>query len=492
MSKLTGVEKPGAHHYMGVPMMFHRPSPARWPRFAGLAAAIALLGLAAAPTAAPAQMSRAEKVAVMDSIAESPVVEGRVAGLAVAVIHGSDTLLMKSYGKADLEWNVPMSTDAVFEIGSVTKQFTAAAVLKLRDEGKLDLDADLTDYLPDYPTQGHRIPVRRLLDHTSGIKGATEMAAFREIMTRELPRDSLVTLIAAEPFDFPPGEALIYNNSAYILLGLIIEKVSRMSYEDYVEEALFAELGMHRSSYCSNTEVVPRRAHGYRLTNEGLARASYLNHTWPYAAGSLCSTIGDLVTWLRALHGGRVLPEASYQDMITPGRLEDGTPLRYAMGLARTPDPRGRPAIHHGGAISSGFRSDTRYYPDDDLLVVMLVNTVGNLSPAALSTELVDVLLPRVQFERRSFEGDVASLVGTYSGPARGRELSVRVTITGAGLAATPDGGRQAPLAWVEGWTFRLGAIRIVTFEREGGDGPATVMRLDGGGSHYVLRRQPG
>ncbi len=471
-------------------MMFRRSSAALWPAFAGLAATIALTALAATPVAA--QMSRAEKIAVMDSIAESPVVEGRIAGLAVAVVHGSDTLLFKSYGKADLEWDVPMTVDAVFEIGSVTKQFTAAAVLKLRDDGKLDLGADMTEYLPDFQTQGHRIPVRRLLDHTSGMKGATEMASFRELMTTEHPRDSLLTLIGAEPFDFSPGQALIYNNSAYLLLGHIIAKVSGMSYEEYVEKELFAELGMHRSSYCSNTEVVPRRAHGYRLTEEGLARGSYTNHLWPYAAGSLCSTVGDLVKWLQALHGGQVLPEASYQDMITPVPLDDGTPVRYAMGLARTPDARGRPAIHHGGSIGTGFRADTRYYPDEDLLVVMLVNTAGNLNPAALSTELVDVLLPRVQIERRSFEGDVASLVGTYSGPARGRELSVRVTMTGAGLAATPDGGRTAPLAWVEGWTFRLGPVQIVTFERDGSDGPASVMRLDGGASHYVLRRQPG
>jgi CubicO group peptidase (beta-lactamase class C family) len=462
--------------------------PARWSALAALAAATALLAVAA-PQAA-AQMSRAERIAVMDSIAGSPVLEGRVAGLAVAVVQGSDTLLFKSYGKADLEWDVPMPVDAVFEIGSVTKQFTAAAAVRLRDEGKLDLDADLTDYLSDFPTQGHRIPVRRLLDHTSGMKGATEIAGFRALRGQDLPRDSAVSLIAAEPFDFAPGEALIYNNSGYILLGHIIEQVSGMSYEEYVEKELFARLGMHRSSYCSNTEVVPRRARGYQLTADGLMRREHVSHVWPYSAGSLCSTTGDLVTWLHALHGGRLLAEASYQDMITPVPLNDGTPVRYAMGLVRTPDTRGRPAIHHGGAIS-GFLSETRYYPDDDLVVVMLVNTTGNLSPAALATELVDVLLPRVPIERRRFEGDAEPLVGTYAGRARGQQLSVTVTRTADGLAAALAGGRQAPLFWVGGWTFGLGPIQTVTFARERGDGPATVMRLDGGGSHYVLRRQP-
>jgi CubicO group peptidase (beta-lactamase class C family) len=240
-----------------------------------LVTTISFVALTASPTAA--QMSRAEKLAVMDSIAESPLIEGRIAGLAVAVIQGSDTLMMKAYGEADMEWDVPMTTDAVFEIGSVTKQFTAAAIMKLRDEGKVDLDADLTDYLPDFPTQDHRIPVRRLLDHTSGIKGATEIAGFRAIRGQDLPRDSVLTLIAAEPFDFPPGEALIYNNSAYILLGHIIEAVSGKTYEEYVEEELFADLGMTRSSYCSNSEVVERRAHGYRpaVWRRGNTRAMF-------------------------------------------------------------------------------------------------------------------------------------------------------------------------------------------------------------------------
>jgi CubicO group peptidase (beta-lactamase class C family) len=449
---------------------------------------LAILLAAAAPLSA--QRSRAESIRLMDSIAESPLVEGRVAGLAVAVIRGADTLLWKSYGKADLEWNVPLTPDAVFEIGSVTKQFTAAAVLQLRDEGKLDLDADITTYLPDYPTQGHRIPLRRLLDHTSGIKGYTELPWIRDLRTRELPRDSLVARVAVQPFDFAPGEALIYNNSAYFLLGLIIEKVSGTTYEDYVEQKLFSRLGMSRSSYCSNSEVVPRRAHGYQLDDGSLVRAQYTSHTWPYAAGSLCSTTGDLITWLRALHGGKVLPAASYQEMITPGRLNDGTPVRYAMGLARNPDIRGRAMIHHGGAIS-GFVSDTRYYPELDLYVVMLVNTTGNLNPSALATEMVDALLPSPPLARRSFEGDGAPLVGPYSGPARGRALTVKVSLTGNGLALATGDGRPAPLAWLEGWRFQLGS-QLVTFERPGAAGPAVLVRMDAGSGHYVLRRQPG
>lgn len=452
-----------------------------------LALALTVLSLTATP--ASAQPPRAQQVAIMDSIAESPVIENRVAGLTVAVIRGNDTLLLDAYGMADLEWQIPMTVDAVFEIGSVTKQFTAAAILQLRDHGKLDLDADISQYLPEFDTQGRRIPVRRLLDHTSGMKGATEMESFRTIMTQDLPRDTLFDLIAAEPYDFPPGEAMIYNNSAYILLGHIIAKVSGKSYEEYVEQEIFAKLGMTRSSYCSNTDVVPRKARGYRLTREGMIQGSYTNHLWPYAAGSLCATVGDLLTWLDALHGGRVLSEASYREMITPGTLNDGTPVRYAMGLG-TSDPRGRPAIGHGGAIGSGFLAHTMYYPNEDLSVVMLVNTAGNLSPAALATEMVDVLYPPARPAMQRFTGDAAPLVGTYSGPARGQAMTVTITVAANGIAAAAGDGRPAPLSWVDGWTFRRGPTQFITFERDGTDGPATVLRLDGGGSHYVLRRK--
>jgi CubicO group peptidase (beta-lactamase class C family) len=453
------------------------------------AIAFALLAaLAAVPAAG--QVPRARQPAVLDSIARAPVRDGRVAGVAAAVVHRGDTLLLGAWGKADLEWDVPLTPDAVFEIGSVTKQFTAAAILRLRDAGRLDLDADITTYLPDYPAQGHRIPVRRLLDHTSGIRGITEMPVFRNLQVQNLPRDTVVKLFAAEPFDFAPGEAMIYNNSAYILLGHLIEKVTGGTYEDYVEREFFAKLGMTRSSYCSDTEVVPRRAHGYQTLGGRLARRGFASHLWPYAAGSLCSTAGDLVTWLRALHGGRVLPPASYREMITPGTLNDGTRVRYAMGVSVTPDAGGRRVISHGGGIS-GFLSETRYYPDDDLVVVVLLNTTGGVGPSALAGDMVDALLPRVPVATRPFTGATGPLVGTYTGPARGRPITVTVTAGPNGLEAAPQGGRPAPLAWVEGWTFRMGPVQLLTFQRQGGAGPATVLRMDGGGSHYVLRRTP-
>jgi CubicO group peptidase (beta-lactamase class C family) len=173
----------------------------------------ALLLLTTSVTAAAAQSNRAALVKQLDSLAGSGVLENRAVGIAAAVVRGNDTLLLKGYGKADVEWNVPMPADAVFEIGSVTKQFTAVAILQLRDEGKLSLDDDIKKWFPDFDTRGNKLTLRRLLDHTSGIKGLTEMPEFGNLVTNSrFPRDSAYALIKRYPFEFPTGEAEIYNN----------------------------------------------------------------------------------------------------------------------------------------------------------------------------------------------------------------------------------------------------------------------------------------
>jgi CubicO group peptidase (beta-lactamase class C family) len=461
--------------------------PHRWARSTFLA-----VTLLAAAVGVHAQ-DRAALIARLDSIAAAPVADGRAAGVSVAVVQGRDTLLLKGYGKASLELGVPMPTDAVHEIGSVTKQFTAAAILQLRDEGRLSLDDDLTKYLPDYPTGGRSIPVRRLLDHTSGIRGITEIADFRNLQHRGWQRDSAIALMARAPFDFEPGAAMIYNNSAYILLGHIVEKASGMTYERYVEDRIFAPLGMTNSSYCANHEVVTGRATGYQISGDNVRRAMLNDHTWPYSAGSLCSTAGDLVAWLHALHGGRVLGQASYEEMTSPSRLSDGTPLRYGMALDVAQDAGGARLIGHGGGIA-GFTAQANWYPDAQLAVVVLINSNGPMSANALASELARAAippahaaaLPEVQF----FTGDASDLVGRYAGPSRGRELVVEVSRNDEGvLVASINGSPPQPLPWIEGWQFGRTGSNLITFERSGTTGPATVLRWDAGGGYYILRR---
>ena len=274
-------------------------------RFRPTILALALTTLAAADAAAQTGRTLAQR---LDSLAGAGVLEKRAVGTVAAVVKGTDTLLFKGYGMANVEWDVPMPADAMFEIGSVAKQFTAAAILQLRDAGKLSLDDEITKWLPDFDTRGNKVTVRRLLDHTSGIMGLTEMPEFALLAWNpRFPRDSAYALIKRYPFQFPTGTAQMYNNSAFWLAGLIVEKASGMTYEDYVEQRIFAPLGMTRSMYCNSAEHVPRRANGYGVQKGVIRRAPTNVHTWPFAAGSICSTAGDLVTWVKALHGGKVL-----------------------------------------------------------------------------------------------------------------------------------------------------------------------------------------
>jgi len=453
---------------------------------------VSFLGLALLPGVLDAQVAdRAALVAALDSAARAHAADSMVAGVSVAVVHGADTLLMRGYGDADLEWDVPTPADgrASYEIGSMTKQFTATAVLQLVQAGKLDLDADFTTYLPEFDTQGHRVPLRRLLDHTSGIQGYTEMPMFGELSMKKLPRDTLVSLVEKEPFQFEPGTAEIYNNSAYFLLGLIVAKISGQSYEDYVAEHVFAPVGMDHSYYCSESAIRKDRAHGYDAGPGGLVRKGYLDHTWPYAAGSLCSTVGDLVRWNEALHHGRVLPAASYRLLTTPQPLVDGTPIRYAMGLG-VDDTGGRRVIAHGGGIN-GFLSDGRHYPDEDLTVIVLQNTAGPRGPGTLASALVDLVLgPTPELAPTPFTGDLGELVGDYAGPVRGSSITMHVTADGDQIVLTAGDARQGMRpAHLEGLTWGEGSTRAFFVRR---DGRIAELHLDQIGGHYVLRRVEG
>ena len=434
-------------------------------------------------------------VEAIDEIVMAPIREGLMAGASVAVVQGGERIAVRGYGWANLELSAPTPEDAIYETGSITKQFTTAALLQLQEEGRVDLDAEIGTYLPDFPTQGNRITVRELLDHTSGIRGYTEMAAARPYFVRRVPRDSLLALIEAHPFDFPTGEHAIYNNSAYYLAGMILEHVSGMTYEEYVEEKIFAELGMERSHYCSETEIHEGKVTGYDAGPDGLRNKGFVVHNIPFAAGSLCASAGDLATWLGALHGGEVLSDDAYRQMIEPGDLNDGTKLRYALGLSVT-DVRGHRAIHHGGGIN-GFLSESLYLPDEDLAVVVLVNSLGAPGPSALAREIVELLVGDATPEPMTFDGELAYFEGTYAGPARGGEAAFRIAAEGDALTATPVrvGGRDIPedsqgvdtLDYRGGMTFSNGTL-LLTFEGEGD--AASVLRWDQGAGYTVMVRR--
>lgn len=418
----------------------------------------------------------------VDSLIKPWLDSAKIAGASIAVYKGSQPLLFKSYGYADIEHDVKLPLNASFEIGSVTKQFTCVAILQLVEQGKLSLNDDFTKYVK-FDTKGRTVTVQQLMNHTSGIKGYTEMEAFMQLAPQKLKRDTLLRLVEKEPFDFEPGTALIYNNSGFFILGLIIEKVSGITYEEYVQKNLFEKFGMSNSYYCSETKVTKNRAHGYDMGGKGLQRAMYLDHTWPYSAGSLCSTAEDLAKWNDALHNGKVLSEAMYNELLNPAKLSDGAIARYANGLSIT-KVHGKRRIEHGGGIF-GFLTANAYFPDDKISITVLMNTTGPVSPDKVADFVADKLFGKDPDESGSYSGYLSKFNGVFSGPARGQSLKLTVTDNDTTLFVQRGSDKPVALKYVnDQWTNNDEIFLFVE-----NNGAVDQVRIDQVYGYYILKK---
>ncbi|MHB8598029.1 MAG: serine hydrolase [Ktedonobacteraceae bacterium] len=294
-------------------------------------------------------------------------------GVAIAVVKDGKPVHIEGYGVANLEWNCPIRPDTVFCLASITRQFTATAIMLLEREGKLRLDDPITTYLPDYPTHDRTITITHLLNHTSGIKSYTSLDNFMsDISKKDLAPADLLAYFKDLPLEFEPGTRFLYNNSGYHLLGLIIEKIAGMSYEQFIQQHIFQPLDMRHSYYMHNETIIPRRASGYEKTPEGYRQAEYLNMMIPYAAGSLGSTVEDLIRWDAALREERLLDEATQERMYTPLQLADGRTEEYGFGF-RVTSYEGHRLIGHGGGIP-GFHTFLARFVDDKTMIAVLAN----------------------------------------------------------------------------------------------------------------------
>lgn len=293
-------------------------------------------------------------------------------GAAVLVIRDGRTIVREAHGMADLELGVPLRPEHVFGIGSITKQFTAVAVLMLAEEGKLSLDDDITRFIPDYPTHGHRITIEDLLHHTSGIRSYTAMPEFQEMMRVDLTLDSLIAVFQHEPLDFAPRENWIYSNSGYVLLGKIIEEASGQAYADFLREHVFEPSGLESTYYGSARRIIPGRVSGYERVRDGWRNAEYVSMTVPHAAGALLSTVDDLARWQDALDHGELVDPELLRRAQTSGVLTDGRATGYGYGwlIGRA---FGRESIEHGGGIE-GFRAYLLNIPSENLVLAVLTN----------------------------------------------------------------------------------------------------------------------
>ena len=444
--------------------------------------------LALVPATLLAQLRGEALRTKIDSIISAPIRAGQVVGASVAVVRGRDTLLVKGYGKANIELDVatPAAGTAIYEIGSITKQFTGAAVMQLVEQGKLSLDDDVTKYLPTFKTGGRRVTIRRLLDHTSGMRSYTEIAAARNFFALPLPRDTMLRVVENQPWDFEPGEEQIYNNSAFFLVGLVIEKVAGMPYADYVKQHLFDRAGMPNAHYCSETAIRRGKTSGYDFDATGPIQKRPLSHQWPYAAGSLCMTVRDLVAWNEALHRStKLMSAASYKEMTRPDTLNDGYRVGYAKGLALTP-VAGHPSLHHGGGIN-GWTTDNLYFPQESLSVVVFYNTSGPSGPGEAAEAIAKAVLGEKPPVAVPVTGDPTRFRGTFAGRGRGVPQQVGIEVTD-GRVEVVRGAQRRPLVHVGNGTFMLGATKFV-FAEQGGR--VVSLRIDGGSGNNVLRPRP-
>ncbi len=262
----------------------------------------------------------------------------------------------------------------MFRIGSITKQFTAAAIMRLIEQGHVGLDDSMNKYLPDFPTRGHTVTIRHLLTHTSGIASYTSDESFmRDRTANELTHDQVLAEFKDDPFDFAPGEKWAYNNSGYYLFGMIVEKVSGKSYAAYVQDEFFTRLGLTRSRYDSSSDVIKNRAQGYRVIDGKVANDKPMAKSIPGGAGGLMCSAGDLVRWQMALVSGNVVSEESFAMMTTPVVLPDGKSTEYGFGLALQ-TYRDHASIGHDGGIT-GFNSMMKYLPAEKLHIAVISNS---------------------------------------------------------------------------------------------------------------------
>lgn len=286
----------------------------------------------------------------------------------VLVAQGGRILLKKGYGMADLEWDVPNTPDAKFRLGSITKQFTATAILQLAEQGKLSVTDRACPYFDGCPASWKDVTIRELLSHTSGIPSYTSAKSFplpKEMRVPLTPPEILL-LTKDQPLDFAPGTNWRYDNSGYIFLGMILEKVSGEKYADYVRKHIFDVVGMNDTGYDVTDVVLKHRALGYRPCGDTFCNADYIDMSLPYAAGSLYSTVEDLYKWDRSLNTDKVLTKAWRDKMFTPVMHD----YAYGWMVQRMANHE---QIGHGGGIN-GFQTYIARFPQDDATVIVLSN----------------------------------------------------------------------------------------------------------------------
>jgi CubicO group peptidase (beta-lactamase class C family) len=356
----------------------------------------------------------------------------------VLVAKNGVPVLRKAFGLANREWDIKNTPDTKFRIGSITKQFTATAILQLVEAGKLSIDDPVSKYYAESPTAWNAITIRQLLTHTSGIPSFTGIPHFFEEQARlDRTPEEIIKLTQDKPLDFAPGSKYSYDNTGYVILGYIIEKVSGERYADYIQHHIFDPLGMKASGYDVSATIIPKRASGYSRDKDHYANARFISMTEPYAAGSLYTTVDDMLTWDQAIYAAKLLTPASLQAMFT----DHG----HGYGFGWVIDEQyGHPHYVHAGGVN-GFITRFDRFPEDKLTVVVFSNEDSAVVPlvriadglAAIylgippRTAEGEALLKRTIEELRSGTPDYDQMTPRMADGVRARVASLKETIGG-------------------------------------------------------------
>ena len=419
----------------------------------------------------------------LDHVAESYHQNRRFIG-SVLVAKGGTIVLEKSYGMANIELDVPNTPTTKFRLGSITKQFTATAILQLQEKGSLSVKDTACKYFDRCPDAWKSITIQQLLSHTSGIPSYTDDPEFAKprFMRAPLTPPEILLLSKDKPLEFDPGTKWKYDNSGYIFLGVIVEKVSGEKYADYLAKHIFGPLGMNDSGYDRSQTILKNRAEGYSPSGIGFANAEYLDMSLPYAAGSLYSTVRDMYLWDRALYTDKVLSKPSRDQMFTPVKND------YGYGVMLAPMFKHK-QIGHGGGIN-GFSTHIARFPDDDAAVIVLSNNMaGNASgiATALSGELFGekITLPG---ERKEITLE-SKFLDRYAGDYQVGPLLITVTNEGGHLMVHPKGQPKLEAFASSETQFFLKVVDAVFTFVPGDDGRAKELQLEQGGMNLSGKR---
>jgi len=401
-------------------------------------------------------------------------------GAAAVAVKGGEVIFRKAYGMADMELGVPLEPDMVFRIGSMTKQFTSMAIMILAERNQLSLDDDIRKFLPDYPTHGHTLTIDHLLTHSSGIVSYTNLPEWQELSKKDLEVSEVINIFKNKELEFPPGDRLHYTNSGYFLLGAIIEKVSSLSYAEFIQKNIFEPLNMSNSYYGFHSKIIPKRVKGYVQEDGEFKNAEYFSITSPFSAGALLSSVDDLVKWEASLHTEQLISSDRMKLLFTPFIPNVIGPPIVGRGW-EVLKFKERKMHAHGGGID-GFLCYGLRLPEERIYVAVLCNNMStDYRPEYLAKQIAAILIGEPFPERKSIQlskDQLKKVLGTYK---FGEDIIRNILIEDGKIYSQREGGGKIELVPAsEDTFFILGMFVHITFEfDENGESTAAVYHYE-------------